>query len=107
MPTPPPEPVRDPVTPYGKIARILTQNFLQGFFDDISSYAYSTRSYMPTGVDNTEFLDALNTVRKFCEARPDWMEQILARQLPIEISHRAVDLADKKNKETISDLKKK
>ena len=83
MPTPPPPPVKKPVDEEEKLARQEALNHVNKFFEYLSGYAYGTRSHMPGGMDFTNFTKALNKVRKFCNARPDWTLEIL-REIELE-----------------------
>jgi hypothetical protein len=77
MPTPPPPPVEKPKDEEEKLARREAVEHINKIFSYLSGYAYGTRSHMPGGLDYTDFTNALQKVRKFCNIRPDWMLQIM------------------------------
>lgn len=77
MPTLPPEALKEPKDKFEQLARMGAITFISKFFEQLAGYAYSTRSYMPGGLDHTNFSENLNVVWKFCQDRPDWMVEIL------------------------------
>ena len=81
MPTPPPDPVKEPSSLIELLARAGAVNLVSGLFERLEGYAYGTRSQMPADLDYTDFIEAVRTVRKFCEARPDWTLEVLEHLL--------------------------
>lgn len=78
MPTQPPAPVK-PARGQREIDnRKAAVNLVERFLSRLADYAYDTRSYMPGGLDYTDFDNALGMVRTFCQERPDWtLEAVL------------------------------
>ncbi len=79
MPTPPPSPVRPPENEIEREDREEALRFLLKILEGFHNYAYSTRSYMPAGLDCTGFFAAIGAVSSFAEERPDWTLEIIRR----------------------------
>jgi hypothetical protein len=83
MPTLPPEPVKESASKEEYEQRVKALFFINKFLDCVDGWAYATRSYMPNGVDSTEFMDAVNKVRSFVRSRPDWNNDMLKRSFDV------------------------
>lgn len=119
MPTPPPPPVKDPKDSEELLRRLGAIQLVTNIFRRLDGYAYGTRSHMPSGVDWTDFTNALSKVSEFCKARPDWTLEIVSNILgerffgdSLELTSEAAEKAQKdfalsQRPDRVSELTKK
>jgi hypothetical protein len=72
-----PEPIETPHDESEKRDRAQAQAFITSALQGFYAYAYDARSHMPEGLDFTDFTEAIDALRTFARARPDWTLEIL------------------------------
>jgi hypothetical protein len=86
MPTPIPEPMKEPRDEMEKMARLGAVAFIGEFLGGLEGYIYANRSHVPSDQDATDLFDSIKKVLTFCKARPDWtlnaLNHALARFSP-------------------------
>lgn len=93
MPTSVPDPIVPSKDVHELIQRKKAMYTIITYLNCLHGWAYATRSFMPTGVDHTEFISCLSEVKKFITSRPDWNNEMLERSFTkaLLISDESID----------------